>query len=82
MGQFVTRIDSDLAAQVDKLVEEGIFDSRSDAVRQALATMVEAHRRTKVGDGINEGYRRIPLTERQLDYIDRRAELMIEEEPW
>ncbi|MGH2763360.1 MAG: ribbon-helix-helix domain-containing protein [Thermoleophilaceae bacterium] len=33
MKQFVTRIEDELAASIDELVERGVVESRSDAVR-------------------------------------------------
>ena len=41
----MTRIDAELAKAVDDLVEKGIFDSRSDAVRKSLAAVVDKLRR-------------------------------------
>lgn len=82
MAQLVTRIDDDLAAQLDALVEEGIVQSRSDAVRRALAEMLDRHRRRKIGEAIVEGYRRLPQTEEELAWADAAAVRMIEEEPW
>ena len=52
MSQLVTRIDDDLAREIDALVEEGVVESRSDAVRQALRELIDRHRRRKIGEAI------------------------------
>jgi len=82
VSQLVTRIDDDLAREVDALVSEGVVESRSDAVRQALRALVDRHRRRKIGEAIVEGYRRQPQTEEELAWAHDAAVRMIEEEPW
>jgi Arc/MetJ-type ribon-helix-helix transcriptional regulator len=82
MGQFVTRIDDDLARAIDDLVEEGVFESRSDAVRQGLAAIMDTHRRTRIGRQIIEGYRKFPETAAEMELAEAVATLMIAAEPW
>ena len=60
MAQLVTRIKEDLAAQVDHLVEWGVVESRSDAVRQGLEMLVDRHRRDRVAAAIVRGYQAFP----------------------
>lgn len=78
----MTRIDEDLAAAVDELVEKGVFESRSDAVRQALAEVVDRERREQIGREIVEGYQRVPPTEAELKAAEASGRAMIEAEPW
>ena len=82
MSQLVTRIDDDLAREVDALVSEGVVESRSDAVRQALRALVDRHRRRRIGEVIVEGYLRQPQTDEELGWTDEAAIRMIKEEPW
>ncbi len=82
MGQFVTRIGAELAAAVDELVEKGVFASRSDAVRKALAEVVDRERREEIGQQIIEGYKRFPETEEEMETARLNAIRMVEEEPW
>lgn len=82
MGQFVTRIDDNLARAIDDLVEEGVFESRSDAVRQGLAAIMDTHRRTQIGRQIIEGYRKIPETAAEMELADIVGRAMIAAEPW
>ncbi|CAN5783331.1 hypothetical protein BH20ACT14_BH20ACT14_02680 [soil metagenome] len=82
MAQLVTRIDDDLAKELDELVLEGVAESRSDAVRQALRALLDRHRRRKVGEAIVEGYRRQPQTDEEVGWADEATVRMIAEEPW
>jgi metal-responsive CopG/Arc/MetJ family transcriptional regulator len=82
VSQLVTRIDDDLARDIDVLVAEGVVASRSEAVRQALRELIDRHRRRKIGDAIVEGYLRQPQTDEELAWTDEAARRMIEEEPW
>ena len=82
MSQLVTRIDDDLAREVDALVSEGVVESRSDAVRQGLRELVDRHRRRRIGEAIVEGYRRQPQTEEEIGWADEATVRMIAEEPW
>lgn len=82
MVQLVTRVGDDLAEALDELIEEGVAESRSDAVRQALSALVEQHRRERIGRQILDGYLRIPQTEEEIAWSDDATLRMITEEPW
>lgn len=82
MGQFVTRVDDDLARAIDELIDEGVFESRSDAVRQGLAAIMDTHRRAQIGRQIIEGYQRIPETAAEMELADIVGRAMIAAEPW
>jgi len=82
VSQLVTRIDDELARELDALVSEGVVESRSDAVRQALRALLDLHRRRRIGEAIVEGYTRQPQTEEELAWAHDAAIRMIEEEPW
>lgn len=82
MTQLVARIPDDVLAQLDELVASGAFESRSDAVREALVRLIDRHRRDEIGRQIVEGYRRIPQTDEEFEGADEAARRMIEEEPW
>ena len=81
-AQFVTRVSDDLAAAIDALVAEGVFDSRSDAVRAGLADVIERRRRDAIGEAITAGYRRLPQTSDESAWTDAASAAMIAEEPW
>ncbi len=58
--QLVTRVPVEIVEGVDHLVKEGTYESRSEAVREALAEVIDRHRRIAIGEAIVDGYRRIP----------------------
>lgn len=82
MAQIVVRVDDELAAQLDALVEDGVVASRSEGVRQAIDRFVDAHRRAEIGRQIVEGYRRMPQDHDEGLWSDERTFRMIAEEPW
>ncbi len=82
MAQVVARLNNDLVAAVDDLVSEGVFESRSDAIRRALEFVVDRQRRKRIGEAIVDGYRRIPQTEEETAWAEASTIAMIEEEPW
>jgi len=82
MAQFVTRLDDQLAAEVDALVDAGVVANRSEAVRLGLATLVDHHRRRRIGAEIADGYRRRPQTNEELAGLDHATRALIAEEPW
>lgn len=82
MTQLVTRIDDELAQEVDGLVQTGVARSRSDAVRMALRALVDRHRRANVAADIIRGYQERPQTEDEIGWSDAATAAMIAEEPW
>ena len=82
MAQFVTRVDQKLAAEIDRLVDDGVVASRSAAVRLGLAGLVERHRRRLIGQAIVDGYTRLPQNDGEGGWADESTVRMIAEEPW
>ena len=82
MTQLVTRIDDSLVDAVDRLVDDGVVESRSEAVRLGLRMLVDRHRRGRVAAAILEGYRRKPQTDAEVGWADAATARMIGEEPW
>ncbi|MDH4118289.1 MAG: ribbon-helix-helix domain-containing protein [Acidimicrobiia bacterium] len=82
MTQLVTRIDEDLAQAIDRLVAEGVVDSRSDAVRKGLHVLVEQARRRRTAEAIVAGYTSIPQGDDDLNWSDEATVRMIADEPW
>ena len=58
--QIAVRVDQQLADALDSLVAGGRFETKADAIRTAIETLVDADRRRRIGEAIVEGYRRIP----------------------
>ncbi|MXZ54330.1 MAG: ribbon-helix-helix protein, CopG family [Acidimicrobiaceae bacterium] len=82
MAQLITRVDDELIEQLDEIVASGEVESRSDAVRRALETMIDQRRRRLIGEAIADGYRRVPETDEELRWAGENARSMIAEEPW
>jgi Arc/MetJ-type ribon-helix-helix transcriptional regulator len=82
MTQLVTRIDEDLASDIDRLVAEGIVDSRSDAVRRGLRSLIDDHRRKATADAIVGGYIETPQSIEEVAWSDGATRKMIADEPW
>ena len=82
MAQLVTRVEDQLAAAVDELVEAGVVASRSEAVRLGLERLVDRWRRDEIGARIARGYRDRPQDEAELAWADESSLRMIAEEPW
>ena len=82
MAQLVTRVDDDAVDQIDALVEDGVAASRSDAVRQGLALLLDRHRRQRIADSIVAGYEAQPQTEEEVSWAEQAAVKMITDEPW
>ena len=82
MAQLITRVDDELVAQLDAIVASGEAESRSDAVRRALETMIDQRRRRLIGEAIAEGYRRVPETDEELRWAEENARSVVAEEPW
>jgi Arc/MetJ-type ribon-helix-helix transcriptional regulator len=80
--QIAVRIPTSLAEQLDALVSSGRFETRADAVRAALETLLDAERRADVGRRIVEGYRRIPQEDAEVAAAADAASRSIDEEPW
>ena len=82
MAQLVTRISDALAAELDRLVEDGVAASRSEAVRLAVERLVDRERRRRIGQAIVDGYTRMPQTDEEQEWADAAARDMIGDDRW
>ena len=82
MTQLVARIDDDLARSIDRLIAEGVVESRSDAVRKGLQALIESTRRRRTADEIIAGYTQLPQTENEVAWVDQATVQMIADEAW
>jgi len=80
--QIAIRIPSELAKQLDEMVARGRFETKAEAVRSAIRSMVEADRRREIGQRIIDGYRRVPQTDDEVSAATEAALRSIHEEPW
>lgn len=80
--QIVVRVDDADAARVDRLVERGRYASRSEAVRDGLAVILDREARAAVGRSIAAGYSHLPQAGDDLERSTAATAAMIAEEPW
>lgn len=80
--QIAVRIDERQLETLDRLIGDGVFESRADAVRSGLAAVIKAVEDRRVDDAIRAGYERHPPT--AGDHATANAALRdaIEEEQW
>jgi Arc/MetJ-type ribon-helix-helix transcriptional regulator len=80
--QIAVRIPDELAAAIDALVASGRFPTKANAVRAAVAALVESERRRELGERIAEGYRRAPQDDDEVNAARNAAIRSIHGEPW
>jgi Arc/MetJ-type ribon-helix-helix transcriptional regulator len=82
MTQIAVKLPDGLVRELDELVAQGRFSSRSSAVRRAVEIIVSAQRRDAVDEAYANGYRQAPESDRELAEATRLATQAIEDEPW
>lgn len=68
--------------ELDEVVARGDFASRAEAVRMAIARLVDGERRRREGAAIADGYRRLPQTDDEVERATAAAIASIHQEPW
>ncbi len=77
-----TRFSDDELAALDQLVTNGVARSRSDAIRLAVAHLVDVRRRAEIGRVISGSYRSQPQTPGDDAIALANANALTEAEPW
>lgn len=80
--QIAVRLSDEMANELDGAVSAGTFPTRAEAVRVAIAQLLERVRRDRIGAEIVAGYRRHPQTDEEVDAATAAAVRSINEEPW
>jgi len=80
--QIAVKLSAELVDELDRLVEEGAFDSRSQAVRRGLEALVTAHRGGELDRRYREAFSRLPETDEEMAEATRLAVDAIQDEPW
>jgi Arc/MetJ-type ribon-helix-helix transcriptional regulator len=80
--QIALRIPDELVEQLDIVVAEGRYPTRTDAVRAAIQELAERERRRRIDAAIVDGYTRIPPTAAEEAWASAATREMISEEPW
>jgi Arc/MetJ-type ribon-helix-helix transcriptional regulator len=82
MTQIAVKLPDGLVRELDGLVAQGLFPSRSSAVRRAVEMIVSGQRRDALEEAYANGYREVPESESELAEAKRLATQAIENEPW
>lgn len=80
--QIAVRIQDELAAELQDLVDRGVHETAAEAVRAGLRMVIAEERRRRVDEAIVDGYRRHPPTEADERWVVRSGREMVAEEPW
>jgi metal-responsive CopG/Arc/MetJ family transcriptional regulator len=64
--QLAIRLPDDVLRDLDWIVLRLNYDSRTEAMRDALMKLIDQERRREIGEQIAEGYRRMPQTEDEM----------------
>ncbi len=82
MTQIAVKLPDALVRELDELVAQGVFPSRSSAVRRAVESIVAGQRRNALERAYVEGYRNVPESDSELAEARRLATQAIDDEPW
>ncbi len=82
MTQIAVKLPDALVRELDELVAQGLFSSRSSAVRRAVEMIVSGRRRDALEEAYARGYRQAPESESELAEARRLATQAIDDEPW
>jgi Arc/MetJ-type ribon-helix-helix transcriptional regulator len=80
--QVPTRFKEAEILALDELVADGLAESRSDAIRLAVAQLHDRHRRSKIGRAIADAYRAAPQTDDDDAWALANANALTDAEPW
>jgi metal-responsive CopG/Arc/MetJ family transcriptional regulator len=80
--QLAIRIPDDLLRDLDWVILRLHYDSRAEAMRDALVKLIDQERRRQIGEQIVEGYTRMPQTEEEMAFGDQAFIDSVNEEPW
>ncbi len=77
-----TRFTDEELVMIDKLVDNGIAESRSAVIRRGVHHLADSVNRARVGASIAESYREQPQTPEDDELAMASAIAMTEAEPW
>jgi Arc/MetJ-type ribon-helix-helix transcriptional regulator len=80
--QIAVKLPDDVVARVDQLVSEGLFASRSAAVRRGLEAILSASASQAIDRAYEAGYGKFPETDRELGEAKKLAVEAIRDETW
>lgn len=82
MTTIAVRLAPALVQEIDHLVVEGQYASRSEAIRGAIGLLLRTHEEIAADQAIGESYRRTPQSDEEASIARAATRALIEEEPW
>lgn len=82
MTEVAVRLPGEMVAAVDRLVADGIFTSRSEVVRVAVAGLLRSHEEDVADQQIVFGYLRLPQEDSEISAAAAATRALVEAEPW
>ena len=79
--QMAIRLPEEMVVEVDRLVRDGRYQNRTEAVRAALQRLLDELRERQVDAAIVDGYQRVPDPAPE-PWVEAAAEALVREEPW
>ncbi len=80
--QLAIRLPDELIADLDWVVHRLKYDSRAEAMRDALVRLIDQERRRQIGEQIAEAYRRMPQTEEEMADIPFQSWDLDDDDDW
>lgn len=80
--QIAVKLPDELVREIDRLVDGGAFDNRSQAVRSGLEAIVASRRRQEIDRRYKDAMARLPETPEEIGEATRLAIDAIDDEPW
>ena len=77
-----TRFNANQMQTLDRLVAEGVGETRSEVIRRAVDHLAASVERARAGRIIADSYRRQPQTAEEDAMAMANAVAMVEAEPW
>jgi metal-responsive CopG/Arc/MetJ family transcriptional regulator len=80
--QLAIRLPDDLLRDLDWVILRLNYDSRAEAMRDALVKLIDQERRRQIGEQIVEAYTRMPQTEQEMADIPFQSWDLDNEDDW
>lgn len=80
--QLAIRLPDELVVDLDWVVIRLKYDSRAEAMRDALVRLIDQERRRQIGEQIADGYRRMPQTEEEMADIPFQSWDLDDDDDW
>ena len=80
--QLAIRLPDELVVDLDWVVHRLKYDSRAEAMRDALVRLIDQERRRQIGEQIADGYRRMPQTEEEMADIPFQSWDLDDDDDW